>query len=120
MWAVHRIRKVVMGLYEWIVKYWIEWAFGLLIAALTAYCRHISKALKKEKDEHKALRDGMRSLLKRNIIEDCEKAISDGYCSAATKDTIEDMYESYHALGGNGVVTRLKDQMLDLPTVKGD
>ena len=107
-----------MRLYEWIVKYWIEWAFGLLIAALTAYCRHLSKALKKEKDEHKALRDGMRSLLKRNIIADCEDALSEGYCPTTTKDTIQDMYKSYHALGGNGTVTKLVDQLMDLPTLE--
>ena len=105
-------------MYEWIVKYWIEWAFGLLIAALTAYCRHLSKALKKEKDEHKALRDGMRSLLKRNIIADCEDALSEGYCPTTTKDTIQDMYKSYHALGGNGTVTKLVDQLMDLPTLE--
>ena len=105
---------------EWIVKYWVQWVFGLIIAALTAYCRHLSQTVKAEREKQKALRDGMRSLLKRQIIMDCEQAILQGYCPAPTKDTIEDMYMSYHALGGNGVVTALKNQMLNLPTVKGE
>ena len=105
---------------EWIIKYWVQWLFGLIIAALTAYCRHLGKVIRRERSEQKALRDGMRSLLRRQIIVDCEEAIRQGYCPTPTKDTIEDMYLSYHALGGNGVVTNLKNQMLDLPTVRSD
>lgn len=105
---------------EWISKYWVEWLFGLIAAGIVAYCRHIAAQVKKERAEQKALRDGMRSLLRRQIIADCEHAIAEGYCPTATKDTIEDMYQSYHALGGNGVVTGLKDQTMNLSTVKGE
>ena len=105
---------------DWIAKYWLEWLFGLVIAAIGAYSRHIAKQVRKEREEQKALRDGMRSLLRRQIIADCESAISEGYCPTARKDTIEDMYQSYHALGGNGVVTGLKDQTMNLSTVKGE
>lgn len=101
---------------EWVVKYWVQWVFGLFIAGLGAYCKHLSGVIKKEREEQKALRNGMRSLLRRQIVFDCENAIEKGVCRADKKETIVDMYESYHALGGNGVVTKLKDQMLDLPT----
>ncbi len=104
---------------DWVTKYWIEWLFGLVAAGVIAYVRYLSRQIKREKAEQKALRDGMRSLLKRQIILDCEKAISEGYCPVATKETIEDMYKSYHALGGNGTVTELKTQMMQLSTVKG-
>lgn len=110
---------------EWVTKYWIEWLFGLLSAGIIAYIRKLSKQVKQERAEQKALRDGMRSLLRRQIVADCEQAMKEGFCGTATKDTIEDMYNSYHALGGNGVVTRLKAQTMNLPTVnlmamKGD
>ena len=104
---------------EWITKYWIEWFFGLVIAGVAAYCKHIAEQVKKERAEQKALRDGMRSLLRRQIIADCEQAVRDGFCETKTKDTIEDMYNSYHALGGNGVVSHLKAQVMNLPTIKG-
>lgn len=112
--------KVVITMPEWIVKYWVEWVFGIITAGLLAYIRHLSKQIKQERLEQQALRDGMRSLLRRQIIFDCESAIKDGFCPASNKDTIEDMYKSYHALGGNGVVTNLKAQMMNLPTVKGE
>lgn len=103
---------------DWIAKYWIEWLFGVIAAGLIAYIRIIAKQVKKEREEQKALRDGMRSLLRRQIIMDCEHAIAEGYCPMARKDTIADMYKSYHALGGNGVVTGLKDQTMKLSSVK--
>lgn len=103
---------------DWIVKYWVQWLFGLIIAGLTAYCRHLSRVIKHERAEQKALRDGMRSLLKRQIITDCEAAIRDGFAPAATRDSIEDMYASYHALGGNGTVTTIKNQVMSLPLMK--
>lgn len=105
---------------EWIVKYWVEWAFGIIAAVVAAYCKHIATQVKKEREEQKALRDGMRSLLRRQIIADCEQAMREGYCETKTKDTIEDMYESYHALGGNGVVSHLKAQTMNLPSIKGE
>jgi len=103
---------------EWVTKYWLEWLFGLLSAGIVAYIRHLSKQVKQERAEQKALRDGMRSLLRRQIILDCEQAMRQGFCEMKQKDTIEDMYDSYHALGGNGVVTHLKAQTMNLPTVK--
>ena len=105
---------------EWIVKYWVEWLFGIIIAVVAAYCKHIAAQVKKEREEQKALRDGMRSLLRRQIIADCEQAVREGFCETKTKDTIEDMYDSYHALGGNGVVSHLKAQVMNLPTIKED
>jgi len=104
---------------EWIAKYWVEWLFGLIVAGIAAYSRHLSAQINKERAEQKALRDGMRSLLRRQLILDCEQSIREDYCSTARKDTIEDMYNSYHALGGNGVVSHLMAQTMNLPTVRG-
>lgn len=105
---------------EWVVKYWVEWVFGLVTGGIAVYCRHIAKQVRKEREEQKALRDGMRSLLRRQIIADCEQAARDGYCETKMKDTINDMYTAYHALGGNGVVSRLKEQTMNLPVIKED
>ena len=48
---------------EWITKYWIEWVFGLLIAGLGWIVKTLSKRLKVQQAENKALRDGVKSLL---------------------------------------------------------
>lgn len=114
---------------EWIVKYWVEWVFGLIIAILGGCFKHLSNKFKKERaerlekakrdeEEIKALKNGMRSLLRRQIIADCEAAQGEEYCDMTTKDTIKDMYDSYAALGGNGIVKIMVEQVTKLPTFK--
>ena len=103
---------------EWITKYWLEWIFGVGIAVLTMAVRSVSARLKKEQLENRALRDGMRSLLKSQIVESCERALRDGWCGARLRDSINDMYGSYTALGGNGTVTSIRDKVMQLPAVQ--
>ncbi len=114
---------------DWVIKYWLEWLFGLLIAIMGMCYKHLSSKLKREREERmeraakdaeelKSLKDGMRSLLRRNIIADCEVAQQEGYCDSTKKDTIKDMYESYKGLGGNGVVKIMYEQTMTLRTFK--
>ena len=105
-------------MWEWILKYWLEVVFGALITGLGIAYKVLAGKVKKARDENAAIRGGLRSLLRRQIIADCEDALSEGYCPTTTKDTIQDMYRSYHALGGNGTVTKLVDQLMDLPTLE--
>jgi hypothetical protein len=103
---------------EWITKYWLEWAFGIVIAVLTYVLKTLSGRVKRQQLENAALRDGMRSLLKAQIIQSCERALGDGWCGSRMRDTINDMYASYHALGGNGTVTSIVEQTMRLPAVE--
>ena len=109
--------KEVIVMPVWIQEYWIEWLFGIIAACLIGAYRSLQKRVNKEIIEHTAVKNGMRSFLRRQIIADCEDAIIKGYATTRLKDSIDDMYESYHALGGNGVVTQLKNQVMNLPSV---
>ena len=105
---------------DWITKYWIEWVFGILCAILAGLYKSLATKLKKQKEEQSALRDGMRSLLMRAIDEECEAAQKRGYCSVEKKTIINAMYTSYHALGGNDVITEMKNNLMKLPSNPGD
>ncbi len=112
---------------EWVVKYWVEWVFGLIIAGLGVAVKHVSSKIKAERAarealerqaaaETEALKSGMRSLLRRQILQDCEEAQAMGWCDKNKKGTISAMYEAYHGLGGNDVVTAAVRQVIeDLP-----
>ena len=114
---------------EWIVKYWVEWLFGLIVAGFGWIIRRLSKKIKTEREAREqlardaderqaALEDGMRALLRRQILADCEMAQDRGYCPAKVKETISVMFEAYSRLGGNGVVTPTVHQVIDeLPIV---
>lgn len=108
---------------EWVVKYWSEWVFGLIITGLSIVIKSLHKKLKEEKrqreEENKAIKDGMKSLLRRQILADCENAQSQGHCDSRKKETINEMYDAYHALGGNGVVSSAVRQVIeDLPIIE--
>lgn len=103
---------------EWIGRYWTEWVFGLLIAALTCAVKRLGTRLRREHAENRALRDGICSLLRSRIVECCERAARDGWCGARLRDTVLDLYGSYHALGGNGTVTSMVEQIMGLPAVQ--
>lgn len=116
---------------EWIVKYWVEWVFGLIIAGLGFIVKRLSAKIRREREareqldqraaaETEALKAGMKSLLRRQILADCKEAMMDGYCDETVRDTITAMYEAYHGLGGNGSVTDAYNSMRQLPLVPMD
>lgn len=97
---------------DWICKYWIQWAFGLVTAGLgVAYQRLYKRAKSQE-----MVLCGVTTLLRIEIIRDYNKWMELGYCPIWAKENVDDMYEKYHELGGNGVGTRLHDEIMALPT----
>lgn len=103
---------------EWISKYWVEWVFGLIAAALAWMVKRLSARIKREQEENKALRDGMKALLKINLDKECERCQRDGWCGSVKRGTIMDMYSAYKGLGGNGGTQTLVEQTLQLPAVE--
>ncbi len=103
---------------EWITKYWVEWLFGLVIAAMTFVVKKLSSRIRKEQEQNQALRDGVRSLLKAQIVELCKRALKDGWCGPELRDTINACFASYQALGGNGTTASMVSQTMELPAVK--
>ena len=101
---------------EWIAKYWVEWAFGIVAGVLVWLYRRLATRIRKSREENEELRNGVRALLMRSIAEDCEEARRQGYCTVERKKIINSMYTSYHALGGNDVITEMKNDMMRLPT----
>lgn len=62
-----------------------------------------------------ALRNGMLSLLRAEIIRSHDKYEERGYCPLYAKEALEKAYNAYHALGGNGAVTKQYKDTMKLP-----
>lgn len=103
---------------DWITKYWVEWVFGLIIAAMTVVVRKLATRIKTEQEENQALRDGIRALLKVSIENECQRCQREHWCGPTKRATITDMYASYKALGGNSGTTSIVEQTLGLPAVE--
>ena len=82
-------------------------AGGLVTYFITKW----KKGIKREK----ALDEGVQSLLRNQLIEYHDKYMARGYCPIYVKESARRSYEAYHELGGNGVVTKLFEDIMELP-----
>lgn len=96
-----------------IMTYVMEGVYALALLVVG----YLWRSLKTSKNDNRLIKDGVRSLLRDRLIHKCEKCIQGGYCSIEYHDEIHEMYIDYHALGGNGVVSRLVDKVEQLPHV---
>ncbi len=64
-----------------------------------------------------ATRKGIRALLRADLIRLYNKYHDElKYCPIYVKQSLEDEYQQYHALKGNGVGTNLYNALMALPT----
>lgn len=66
----------------------------------------------------RALLEGVKNLLKSKLIDYYEKYTEKGVCPIYVKEAARKSYESYHELGGNGVVTKIYEELMELPTAE--
>lgn len=64
-----------------------------------------------------AMRKGIRALLRADLIRLYNKYHDElGYCPLYVKQALEDEYQQYHRLKGNGVGTNMYNALMALPT----
>lgn len=90
----------------------IIWALTGLLGALVSF---LGIRYKKVTKENSALKKGMQSLLRSDIIKAHDKYTEKGHAPIYAKESLTKSYEAYHALGGNGVVTKLYNDVMSLP-----
>lgn len=64
----------------------------------------------------KAVMVGVQALLRDRIIQAYNHYQDKEYCPIYGKENVRRMYEAYHALGGNDVATKLKEELMNMPT----
>lgn len=101
---------------EWIFKYWIEALFGAVLAALGIAYRSMLARMRAEKAERDAMREGIKALLRDRILQCYDAYAARGEWPVYARDSAATLYHAYTALGGNGTVKQLMDQLNKLPT----
>lgn len=96
---------------DFILRYWVQELFALIIAAITWMVR----AIHKKKDEYDVLREGILALLHDRLYQSCSIFIERGYCTIEDRNNLEYLYTPYKALGGNGTGESLYNKCLELP-----
>lgn len=90
-----------------------------LASALVASIVASSKSrIKKEKQTMLALTSGLRALLWRELNDIHKEAISDGGMTPDERHNLENVYDAYHTIGGNGTGTRIYEEAMKLPVLQ--
>lgn len=64
----------------------------------------------------RSIKDGVLSLLRAELIRSHDKYCKKNYCPLYAKEALEKAYNAYHNLGGNGAMTRIYEEIIELPT----
>lgn len=99
-------------IYKFVINNWVAWLFALLGALVGRLYSKITDMRKRTT----AIEDGIRALLRNNIIKAYNKCQERGYCPIYEMENIEEMYKQYHELGGNGTITELVERIREFPT----
>lgn len=107
---------------EYLITILVSLVSGVLAFILQTVIRE-NRELKKKKDEDmtnrdKALENGMVCLLRKNLMDEHEIWTAKGYITSHALENGLAMYKAYKALGGNGMIDHMEDEIQALP-VKG-
>lgn len=89
----------------------ISVALPIILSALMSYAVFLLKEQKKDRD---ANAKGTMLLLRVQLIEYHDKYVEEGEIPSYAYDNFDEMYKAYHALGGNGMVTKMYNEIQEL------
>lgn len=86
-------------------------ALPIVLTALMGYIVWILKHQKKDRDANSK---GTMLLLRVQIIEYHDKYIREGKIPSYAYENFDEMYQAYHELGGNGMITKMYEEVKEL------
>ena len=87
---------------------------NIAIAVITPLLGYIVWLLKNQKKDRDANSQGTMMLLRVQLIEYHDKYMKLGVIPSYAYENFCEMYNAYHALGGNGMVTKMKQEIEEL------
>lgn len=87
---------------------------------LTAFMGYISWLLQNQKKDRDANSKGTMLLLRVQLIEYHDRYTKAGEIPSYAYQNFMEMYEAYHELGGNGMVTKMKEEIEELHLKRKD
>lgn len=114
---------------DWLIKYWLEAIFTAITSGILLSFKKFKakreKEIKEQNDkddlknkEIQILKLGVQALLRNEIQRSCYECFNKKFCTFEELDNIDNMYQQYHAIGGNGTVTELFKKLKNLEIKK--
>lgn len=98
------------------MKEFLLQTYTVVLPILLGYIVWLLKQQKKDKD---ANNKGTMLLLRVQLIEYHDKYMKLGEIPSYAYDNFVEMYNAYHALGGNGMVTKMYDEIQEIHLKNG-
>ena len=76
----------------------------------------LSKRVQKQLCDQQSLREGTQALLRNEIIKEYDKYMGREWIPIYAMENMNAMYKAYRALGGNGTITKLMEEIRELPS----
>lgn len=92
----------------------MEIVANIAIAVITPVLAYIVWLLKNQKKDRDANSQGTMMLLRVQLIEYHDKYMKLGEIPSYAYENFCEMYTAYHALGGNGMITKMKQEIEEL------
>lgn len=96
---------------EFVIEYWIEFVFGVVISILT----YLVNKLRKLHSRQKAVENGVQALLRNELIRRYREYEVKGEITILDKENMEHLFKEYQNLGGNGTVAQMYEEIINLP-----
>lgn len=97
---------------NFITQYWLEVLFTCMTTIMGGLIRYLYI-------QFRAIKRGMQAQLRNSIIDQYNKYMDKKYIPIYAIENVLAMYVQYHALGGNGTITHLVEELKELPTREG-
>ena len=100
---------------SFIIKYWLEFLFGILVGLLgllwekvRIHCKDIA-----------SMKKGVKILLKNEITNCYDQVITKNSITLFEKEVLIELYTQYKNLGGNGLVENIVEKINTIPLKNG-
>jgi hypothetical protein len=103
-----------MKMGDFVLQYWIQTLFGIIISALTIVIKKIFTKLKLDEEERKCIKDGLLAIIHDRLYQACQHYIKQNFVTVDELKNLEFLYKSYSALGGNGTGAELYNRCCKL------
>ncbi len=85
---------------------------------VSAKIDNLEQKLNSAEQSDTLIKSSLLSMQRQTLLHSCEDRIKAGYATISQKETISELYNSYHALGGDSFITDLVNQVKLLPLEK--
>lgn len=101
---------------EIIKEYWFLIS-GVIIPVATYLVGYYKNKVNKKESELDAMKLALLAIAQSILSDKCEQYRANGYCSYETKQTLTNLYNGYHALGGDSFITVMYKDCMKLPDI---